>query len=67
VERFDPSLEELEAATGLNSLDIREVFFRAQEPLSLEGQQVHASKLTLLDSQQLLDGPRPLFVDCRHD
>jgi hypothetical protein len=35
--------------------------------LSLEGHQAHASKLTLLDSPQLMDGPRPLFVDCRHD
>jgi len=46
----EPSLEELAAATGLKPLDIREVLFRAQEPLSLDVQQAHASELTLLDS-----------------
>ncbi len=46
----DPSLEELAAATGLKPLDIREVLFRAQEPLSLDGQQGDASELTLMDS-----------------
>ena len=46
----DPNLEELAAATGLKSLDIREVLFRAQEPLSLDGHQVSQSELSLLDS-----------------
>ena len=46
----DPNLEELAAATGLKSLDIREVLFRAQEPLSLEGQQNSQSELSLLNS-----------------
>jgi RNA polymerase nonessential primary-like sigma factor len=46
----DPSLEELAAATGLKSLDIREVLFRAQEPLSLDGHQASQSELSLLDS-----------------
>jgi len=32
----DPSLSELSEATGLKPLDIREVLFRAQEPLSLD-------------------------------
>jgi RNA polymerase nonessential primary-like sigma factor len=34
----EPSLSELAQATGLKPLDIREVLFRAQEPLSLDGQ-----------------------------
>ena len=46
----DASLEELAAATGLKPLDIREVLFRAQEPLSLDGQQTSQSELSLLDS-----------------
>lgn len=46
----DPNLEELAAATGLKSLDIREVLFRAQEPLSLDGHQACQSELSLLDS-----------------
>ena len=46
----DPSLEELAATTGLKSLDIREVLFRAQEPLSLDGHQACQSELSLLDS-----------------
>ncbi len=46
----DPNLEELAAATGLKSLDIREVLFRAQEPLSLDGYQSSQSDLNLLDS-----------------
>ena len=46
----DPNLEELAAATGLKSLDIREVLFRAQEPLSLDGHQASQSDLSLLDS-----------------
>lgn len=46
----DPSLEELAAATGLKPLDIREVLFRAQEPLSLDGHHAHDQELSLLDS-----------------
>ena len=46
----DPNLEELATATGLKSLDIREVLFRAQEPLSLDGHQASQSELSLLDS-----------------
>ena len=46
----DASLEELAAATGLKPLDIREVLFRAQEPLSLDGQHNSQSELSLLDS-----------------
>ena len=46
----DPNLEELAAATGLKPLDIREVLFRAQEPLSLDGHQSSQSEWRLLDS-----------------
>jgi RNA polymerase nonessential primary-like sigma factor len=46
----DPNLEELAAATGLKSLDIREVLFRAQEPLSLDGHQTSQSEWSLLES-----------------
>ena len=46
----DPSLDELAAATGLKPLDIREVLFRAQEPLSLDGRQTANTELSLLDS-----------------
>ncbi len=46
----DPNVEELAAATGLKPLDIREVLFRAQEPLSLDGHQASQSELSLLDS-----------------
>ena len=46
----DPNLEELATATGLKSLDIREVLFRAQEPLSLDGHQTSQSEWSLLDS-----------------
>jgi RNA polymerase nonessential primary-like sigma factor len=46
----EPTLEELAEATGLKSLDIREVLFRAQEPLSLDGYQASQSELSLLDS-----------------
>lgn len=46
----DPSLAELAAATGLKPLDIREVLFRAQEPLSLDGHPGQDSDLRLLDS-----------------
>ncbi|MFO7629557.1 MAG: sigma-70 family RNA polymerase sigma factor [Prochlorococcaceae cyanobacterium] len=52
----DPSLEELAAATGLKPLDIREVLFRAQEPLSLDGLACELSKpLEQLDADQLDD------------
>lgn len=46
----DPNLEELVGATGLKPLDIREVLFRAQEPLSLDGHQTSQSELCLLES-----------------
>ncbi len=46
----DPSLHELAEATGLKPLDIREVLFRAQEPLSLDGQPGSGAELQLLDS-----------------
>ena len=46
----DPNLEELAAAAGLQPLDIREVLFRAQEPLSLDGQRFCQSTPSLLDS-----------------
>lgn len=45
----DPSLAELADATGLTALDIREVLFRAQQPLSLDAQQ-GASSVRLVDS-----------------
>ena len=46
----DPSLAELADATGLTALDIREVLFRAQEPLSLDAQQGASSDLRLVES-----------------
>lgn len=46
----DPSLAELAEATGLKPLDIREVLFRAQEPLSLDAQQASGSDLRLGDT-----------------
>jgi RNA polymerase nonessential primary-like sigma factor len=46
----DPSLGELAAATGLKPLDIREVLFRAQEPLSLDGQQGEGADRQLIDT-----------------
>lgn len=46
----DPSLAELAEATGLSPLDIREVLFRAQEPLSLEAQSGSDSQLKLLET-----------------
>ena len=46
----DPSLEEVASATGLKPLDIREVLFRAQEPLSLDGQWAGQAQPSLLDS-----------------
>ena len=47
----EPCLEELEATTGLKSLDIREVLFRTQEPLSLDGHHTSPSELSLINSQ----------------
>lgn len=46
----DPGLNELAEATGLKPLDIREVLFRAQEPLSLDGQPGEGTDLRLLDT-----------------
>jgi RNA polymerase nonessential primary-like sigma factor len=46
----DPSLAELSEATGLKALDIREVLFRAQEPLSLDAQHGANSDLRLQDT-----------------
>ncbi len=46
----NPSLEEVASATGLKPLDIRELLFRAQEPLSLDGHQASPSELSLLDN-----------------
>jgi RNA polymerase nonessential primary-like sigma factor len=46
----DPSLSELADALGLTPLDIREVLFRAQEPLSLDGHHGGADDLRLLDT-----------------
>jgi len=47
----DPNLEELAIASGFNPLDIREVLFRAQEPLSLDGQWAgQGPKPNLLDN-----------------
>ena len=46
----DPSVSELAAATGLKPLDIREVLFRAQEPLSLDGEQRHDKEQPLLNT-----------------
>jgi RNA polymerase nonessential primary-like sigma factor len=43
----DPSLAELAEATGMKALDIREVLFRAQEPLSLDAQQGADTELRL--------------------
>jgi RNA polymerase nonessential primary-like sigma factor len=46
----DPSLAELAEATGLKPLDIREVLFRAQEPLSLDAQHGGGSDLRLVET-----------------
>ena len=46
----DPSLAELAEATGLKPLDIREVLFRAQEPLSLDAQHGGGSDLRLAET-----------------
>ena len=46
----DPSLAELAEATGLKALDIREVLFRAQEPLSLDAQHGADSELRLVET-----------------
>jgi RNA polymerase nonessential primary-like sigma factor len=46
----DPGLEELAEATGLKPLDVRELLFRAQHPLSLDARQGRDSYSTLGDS-----------------
>lgn len=46
----DPGIAELAAATDLKPLDIREVLFRAQEPLSLDGHPGSDADLRLLDT-----------------
>lgn len=46
----DPSLAELAEATGLSPLDIREVLFRAQEPLSLDAQSGSTSERKLIET-----------------
>ena len=46
----DPSLSELAEASGLSDLDIREVLFRAQEPLSLDAQSGAASEWKLMET-----------------
>ncbi|MFM7235473.1 MAG: sigma-70 family RNA polymerase sigma factor, partial [Cyanobium sp.] len=46
----DPSLGELAEASGLNPLDIREVLFRAQEPLSLDAQSGSTNDLRLIET-----------------
>jgi RNA polymerase nonessential primary-like sigma factor len=46
----DPSLAELAEATGLKDLDIREVLFRAQEPLSLDAEQGTTRELRLIET-----------------
>ncbi|MEB3166513.1 MAG: sigma-70 family RNA polymerase sigma factor [Cyanobacteriota bacterium] len=46
----DPSLAELAEATGLKDLDIREVLFRAQEPLSLDAEQGATRELRLIET-----------------
>ena len=44
-----PSLEDLAEATGLKPLDIRELLFRAQQPLSLDATPVGESDGNLMD------------------
>jgi len=46
----DPSLSELAEASGLSDLDIREVLFRAQEPLSLDARCGSDRSLELLET-----------------
>ncbi len=46
----DPSLAELAEASGLNPLDIREVLFRAQEPLSLDAQSGCGNEQKLMET-----------------
>jgi RNA polymerase nonessential primary-like sigma factor len=46
----DPSLAELAEASGLNPLDIREVLFRAQEPLSLDAQSRSGNEQQLMET-----------------
>ena len=66
----DPSLLELAEATGLKPLDIREVLFRAREPLSLDGNPVHGSDLRLVDTLACQARPpqeQVADVSMRHD
>ncbi len=66
----DPSLGELAEATGLKPLDIREVLFRAREPLSLDGSPLHGSDLRLVDTLACqARPPHDLVTDAsmRHD
>jgi RNA polymerase nonessential primary-like sigma factor len=53
----NPSLSELEAATGFKSLDIREALFRAQEPLSLDSAQASQDELRLMDTLRCSSSP----------
>jgi len=46
----EPALAELSRATGLKPLDIREVLFRAQEPLSLDAEHGSHGELCLVDT-----------------
>jgi RNA polymerase nonessential primary-like sigma factor len=46
----DPSLSELAEALGVTPLDLRELLFRAQEPLSLDGHQGAPEDFRLLDT-----------------
>ena len=46
----DPSLNELAEALDLTPLDLRELLFRAQEPLSLDGHQGGLDDFRLLDT-----------------
>ena len=46
----DPGRDELAEATGHKPLDVREVLFRSQQPLSLDARQGHDSDYTLGDS-----------------
>jgi|UniRef100_UPI00404A0A9A RNA polymerase nonessential primary-like sigma factor len=46
----EPSLQDLATATGLKALDIREVLFRAQEPLSLESHSGQHDAFNLMDT-----------------
>jgi RNA polymerase nonessential primary-like sigma factor len=53
-----PSLGELAEATGFSELDVREVLFRAQQPLSFEAQTADGEGFNLLDTVAC-DGLQP--------